>query len=146
MNKTQAGRLLTLAWFLKTQVPRQHFDMGSYVAGPNLKTDPALPDLHEPVCGTSACALGWATVVFPRQFMLRAEGYNPALGGWIRYLYSPDSNDSLDFESDYVQEFFGLNFAECRVAFDAEHVRTPKQEAKVLEDLAEEHDWVYAKG
>lgn len=45
MTKIQVGRLLTLAWFLKTEVRRGDFDMCKFV--------------HE--CGSPSCAAGRAS-------------------------------------------------------------------------------------
>jgi hypothetical protein len=59
----QTDMLLQLADFLKQPTPSTHFDFGTWVgidwAGK--------PDLS---CGTSACALGWSTVLFPHLLSL----------------------------------------------------------------------------
>lgn len=47
MNKTQAGRVFTLAHFLRTRVPEDEFYIGAFGK-----------------CGTPACAMGWAAEIF----------------------------------------------------------------------------------
>lgn len=53
-KRTGSKRLLKLADFLETEVNPLRFDMGDWGAG-NEKGKPA--------CGTSACALGWASAI-----------------------------------------------------------------------------------
>ena len=53
-------RLLKLANFLEHKVPEARFNMRVWFGGEKDKKF----SQHE--CGTTACALGWATVVFPK--------------------------------------------------------------------------------
>jgi hypothetical protein len=55
-KRTTIRRLETLATFLETKVPAEHFDMGSFFSA-NSDYTPA-NKLGE--CGATACALGWA--------------------------------------------------------------------------------------
>lgn len=57
MNATQRKRLLQLGDFIVEKVPAKKFYMGAFGAYGYLTIDPK-------ICGTAACALGWATVLF----------------------------------------------------------------------------------
>lgn len=133
MNKTQAGRLLTLAYFLKTEVNRSAFNMSSFFAIDgndwcvrNLAPHP----LDNPPCGTTACALGWATHVFPLDYKMTQDGVPVPVDG------------SEHTEFDY--QFFGIDDDGWEELFSARHKRTPKQEAKVIEKFVLDHGWTYA--
>jgi hypothetical protein len=54
----RADRLLQLADFLETDRVKEHFDYSTWVGD----SWEGHPDLS---CGTTGCALGWATVLFP---------------------------------------------------------------------------------
>lgn len=123
MNQVQASRLLTLAWFLKTQVPEEQFDMG-------LITNRRRP-LVVGECGSSGCAIGWCTCVFPRVF----EAYNKGL--------VCVSGDLSMFCGVSIREFFGLSLREAKDAFGPTP-RTPTLESVVLENIALRHGWEYA--
>lgn len=69
MTTTQRKRLLLLADFIVEQVPKDRFYMGSFGAYGTVTAD-----LNE--CGTQACALGWATVLF-RSLGVKMGVYNP---------------------------------------------------------------------
>lgn len=132
MNKTQAGRLLTLAYYLKTEVPTVHFRMDAYfeIGDPRRSEQ---DNLEQHVCGTTACALGWATVVFPKYW------------GWQDYLpiYKPEP--SL-YRIEACEDFFGIgeDGRGWTHIFGAINRRTPQQEAKVIEEYVREKGWVYA--
>ena len=125
MNKIQAERLLTLAWFLRTEVDPSKFNMYVYANGFKLHA-----------CNTSGCALGWATVCFPNLLRIGKKFDEPAI--------APPRMRSVNFYSPYIQNLFGLTEKECHTAFSFIHKRTPKQEAVVLERLAKKHEWEYA--
>lgn len=127
MNKTQAGRLLTLAKFLRTQVPAQNFDMGSFWwdwKNPKKLLPP--PDLTEQRCGTTACALGWGTVVWPEQFQLTSFGRVESNG------------ENISVSCDIVCDFFGVDINEAVYLFACRYSRTPIQEAVVIENLVKQ--------
>lgn len=125
MNKTQAGRLLTLAYFLKTNVDPVNFDMMVYAR--NI-TDTNLNSLS---CRTTACALGWCAYVFHDRFSLnpmhRGINFDGRLSGLTYW---------------GVQQFFGITYEESDLLF-YQHERTPKQEARVIEKLVKSKGWVY---
>jgi hypothetical protein len=61
-----AERLLKLARYLKNVVAKNYpdkFDMNQWATG-------KFKNRKEPNCGTVACALGWATLVFPRDLRI----------------------------------------------------------------------------
>lgn len=108
MNKK---RLMTLIHFMETKVPKEHFDMSLFTNGtaPTLRKD----------CGTSACALGWATAIpsFKRAGLAMRSGL-PAYG------------DAEGFKA--ASFFFDLIPIECSMLFSNEDCRmTPKQWAKM---------------
>lgn len=128
MDEIQAGRLLTLAWFLKTQVPRRHFDMASFYDDPEGESDRVgCENLSRHKCGTSACALGWAPVALPDDFRMQSGIPLP-----VDPVESSYSLFGLEEPNDWSHLFGG------------EHIRTPKQEAKVIENFVRERGWVYA--
>lgn len=131
MNSTQAGRLLTLASFLRTEVPRKNFDMSSYWK--NEADELEIPDLAQHKCGTSACAMGWATRVWPNIFKLNEFG-------GFSYRGSDSSHSSMS-----VRAFFGLDFDEACDLFGYKWRRTPKQEASEIEKTVKKHGFIYAE-
>lgn len=128
MNQTQASRLLTLAWFLKTEVPACQFNLNAFVRGDYRK-------LGE--CGTQACALGWCPVVFPQDWGFDVFGL-PYLG-------------NSDPFSERVARYFGLSDTEMTYLFALNDMcnevpnRTPKQEAREIEKVVAKHDYTYAE-
>lgn len=130
-RKVHAERLLTLAWFLKTQVEPEHFDLGTFISVPNKGAQDYSPDdLLAPECGTTACAIGWCAVVFPDECKLRR--WLPVFSG---------SGLSCGSRSD---AFFGVHRGEWCWLFGQGHTRTPKQEARVIEQFVRSKGWVYA--
>ena len=113
MNKRQKERLLKRADFLATEVPRKHFDMGTFGDG----------DFKHEACGSAGCALGWATVLFPRS--LRLQNYDGRMADVIHR-----KTGRLDFHA--AEEFFGLGFDETLDLFKgvSSDYRTPKQVAQ----------------
>lgn len=136
MDITQAGRLLTLAHFLKTEVKPSEFDLGSYCKTYSAST----PNLIDHPCGTTACALGWCTAVFPDRFGLK-DGDNVDLLTHARYCGIRFNRRMTYWGDRRVREFFGVSMDEFELLFDATRVRTPKQEAKVIEQLVAKHGY-----
>lgn len=133
MNKTQAGRLLTLAYFLKTEVPRSKFDMGQYfstVCDESRYPYPIVPvaELQDSTCNSSACALGWCIIAFP--------------DAWENPCYPHIKKHSGPVDS--AKEFFGLTYDDVELAFYGGFERTPMQEAKILEGIAAKYGYTYA--
>ena len=116
MNKVQAGRLLTLAWFLRTQVPKEHFDMHEICTGSSIDAAPesirSILNVPTLSCGTQACAYGWSCAIFPE--------------------LSDDGNDFFGITGDEWWHLFG--------GFD----RSPKQQALHIERFVRSKGWVYA--
>lgn len=95
-------RLLRLAEFLEKSVPVSQFNMGIFGGGCDKYT--SLGD-----CGTSACACGWATVLFEQDgFKLDAESLQD---GDFLITYRDR------FEWDAIEEFFGLDAEEAESLF-----------------------------
>jgi len=98
-------RLLRLAEFLAT-VPRKRFDMGKWV------------------CGTTACAAGWAHNI-PE---FREAGYR------LNWAVGPMFNDERGFRA--LRLFFELkNAFESEHLFGCNHVRTPDEEARIIREF-----------
>lgn len=135
--ETGNARLLKLADFLET-LPRKRFDYDTWV-GNDWK---GAPDLS---CGTTACALGWATTM-PE---LRAEGLH--LSGTPTYGWVTHEPTGATGE-DAAMEVFGLDYDEAVYLFcplsdhpnptvkrDAPaEMATPKQVAKHIRRYVKE--------
>jgi len=131
MNATQRRRLRKLADFLAGPVARAHarvkktggrkFFMGFFANATKI-------GLTKEMCGTTACALGWATRVFPRTFELQGrEGH---------VIVAPKGGEVQDLAA-HTREFFGLDEDQADDAFYlCEYARTPQEEAKLLRSLA----------
>ena len=133
MKTIHRKRLLKLAAFLAGPVARaakrnkaRKFNLDHYANSVNL-------GLRKNECGTSACALGWATQVFPRTFRLGKElkdlNGDKYCGLRMNGKYLHDPEDARDF--------FGLSYNEAYKAFSAEFSqRTIPQEVAILRKLA----------
>ncbi len=123
MNAAQEGRLLQLAEFLRTQVKEEEFDLRYFATGH------LAAGAGHSMCGTTACALGWASVVWPETFSL--------------YMASPTNGrlvcrgERIGVDALCIQDFFGLDRSDCVYAFGSGHHRTRKEEAVVLELLVQ---------
>lgn len=112
-------RLLKLAEFLETKVPRKEFDMTCFSRGP------------KPGCGTAACALGWATQIpsFKRLGLKLVGKRSP--------FYQPDYNGNRNFKAGEV--FFDITHHMSLLLFNYEsyplYRATPKQVAKRIRQL-----------
>jgi hypothetical protein len=95
MNATGKRRLLKLADFLETKVPPDSFNMSHWGRG---------DDAGKPQCGTTACALGWASAI-PS---LRKAGVRLA----------PDGGFVGDSPWGISQKVFGLNLDQHSFLFD----------------------------
>lgn len=139
MNQEQADRLLKLASFLRTEVPPDKFDMKWFT---NARGDGiCLQD-----CGTTACALGWATVVFPGEFhfdghcgTIRHKGMNDTRTVIYSGKFFGVSTDFGSCESDCeFSEYDDENeddYSEWSYLFGDYHIRTPAEEADIIENF-----------
>ena len=106
MNDIHKDRLLKLADYLENKVKDEWLNMYSW-ASKGFKTK---------TCGSTACALGWATVVFPEDLVL--HGTNSPL--CVDFKKAAENVDSLINRPLAVAvEFFGIS------AMDAEYVFMP---------------------
>ena len=125
--RTGNARLLRLAALLRT-LPRKRFDYTTWV-GYDWEGDPDLS------CGTTACALGWATTI-PS---LRRAGL--ALTPWAHGGGSVTLNGRFG-ALDAAEELFALEDFEARLLFApwgaSESRATPKQVAKKIEKFVAE--------
>ena len=138
MNKIQRARILKLAAFIAGPVAkadakarkkgRYKFDMGSWCEWNNWDVErqeylPRKIGLTRNLCDTSACALGWATVVFPRHLQL--DNGVVSLRG------------TKKFSDLAAMNFFGLTIEQSRVAFSNGTSRSAKEEAALLRGMAQ---------
>lgn len=123
MNRTGKARLLKLADFLETSVPRKRFSMEEWVAhDSNAKTPKE--------CGFAGCAMGWATAIPSfRRAGLHLNDY-----GTLYFLEASNWEGVtafFDFDDGYDAK--GL-FAESSY-LDGNYDPTPKQVAKRIREF-----------
>lgn len=120
MNKR---RLLALATFLETKVPRKKFNMQYWGTTPH----------NEFSCGTTACALGWAGNM-PSFKRAGLKTVPSAWGGDVIF------GSYRNFGA--AMEFFDLDFGESQYLFDPmeydENRRGPKTVAKRIRKLVKD--------
>jgi hypothetical protein len=113
----KSERLLKLANFLENDVPPPRFKMDEW-------SDTR--DFAPEVCGTAACAIGWATTI-PA---FRIEGFTGKQSDQANIVY-PSYRSYESWEA--VEKFFGLGKRKAEYLFDDENypgAPTPKQVAK----------------
>lgn len=136
MTKRQRERILKLADFLEgplaeaeRRTGRRKFDMerySSYVDDPAFeKRAPRKVGVTKELCNTAACALGWATVVFPRSLKLSGE-YSD-----VNLIHGSAGSAEMDAE-----KFFGMSEHQVSKAFYTGWKRTPAAAAKILRSIA----------
>lgn len=106
-------RLLKLADFLES-VPPERFNLRRW-ADVGFSPDN---------CGTAACAIGWATTIFPELRLSSTAGsvYDLELNEMGLY-----GDDSMPEGWDLVQSFFDLGWADARILFEEDsYPRRPK--------------------
>lgn len=99
LSATTKRKLLKLADFLKTKVQSKWFNLDYW----------ATAGFAEKECGTTACAVGWATVCFPRSG-LRLVDDDGDDDGWaddidIKYTYRGEEFEGIDAAG----KFFGID-------------------------------------
>ena len=159
MNQEQEDRLNRLADYLDT-VDQCHYDQN--VWGHNVQLDddaPAIVGLEnmkraklEVKCGTSACALGHSTTLWPNTFGLVVE-YYPSIDSYSSRgrLVAFDSNKEAHevspfFDEDYegdriVCDFFGITEGEACYLFGPEDGRacSPETKAQQIREVIASH-------
>lgn len=126
--------LLKLADFLATKVPRQRFCMGSFFD----------EGFEKDICGTKACACGWATVAFPRSKFKIVE----SLSTWNKevsenHLQYEDNDGVIYKYFKAAAKFFDIPLKYANELFDPYndyHLNaTPKQQAKIIRQFVKNH-------
>ena len=138
MDSIQEKRMLKLADYLENVVSKhpigkdgqKKFDMAFwFLRSAGCKA--TKPGITPASCGTSACALGWATVVFPRQLKLtRPE----LVDDWFTDATGKYQSDVKFGNKDgflAAAAFFGITEDAADDLFGPEN-RSAKQEAKIL--------------
>jgi len=123
MKRIHRERLQKLARFLKT-IPEELFDMTHWM---ELDKNGHMHRKASIKCGTPACAMGWATSIFPELYY-ESEWAEIKIKG---HTYSSSlSQRSLET----AKVFFGVSNAGFRKLFSGIHEnRTVKQEIEVIE-------------
>lgn len=116
MTKTHINRLRKLGMFLITDVPKSKFDMDYiFLMDENKK----LTDKVSASCGTAACAMGWATTVFPKELKIDSfDPMQPSGRPTIEYGICHVPSGKRDFAAAAV--FFGLMMSEVSYLFGAD--------------------------
>lgn len=117
MPKIKAKRLLKLADKLKT-VPDANFNMGQWFGDDTTSLGATLPD---PImCGTAACALGWATTI--PEFHRAGLGLFRSYGSFVPCLFSMkgDGYPVVARGLEAGQVFFGLTYEQANDLFGIE--------------------------
>jgi len=122
-------RLEKLATFMETEVPANRFDMETWAKG-NFQSQAIWN------CGTSACAAGWATVLFDdSQFYLN---YGESNRAGVKYDCS--KNHTLYSGQDAVGQYFDLSWMQCDYLFGQRNeLKAPKQWASRCRRFLKEH-------
>lgn len=129
MNQQQASRCLTLAHFLRTQVTERQFNILDYVRGGH-------KELFNVDCGSSACALGWNTVVDPYYFKFDEFGglfVRDTSGKWASVC-----------STGVIENYFGIPNREADSIFYGVKPVGPKAVAKMLERAVNRAGYEYA--
>lgn len=95
----------------------------------------------EPDCKTSACALGWATTIWPRKFQISEDG---DLSFRSHFQDGSDWWRGTHYSELPVLEHFGISEQEAIRLFGGPQV-SPKQKAKEIEKLVGSHGYTYAE-
>ena len=118
----RTDRLLKLAEFLQSEVPRDYFDLRTIVGNPSAPqtilpswdaTSPNLPS----ECGTTACAIGWLPGAFPGEWFWIKRRVGSGFGYTVSSSQAePDSDEYHDWESE-AYGFFGLREGDFNYLF-----------------------------
>lgn len=161
MDKTQAGRLLTLAYFLKTEVSDDQFDMKTYAKSlDSIRSRLQETDKHIEFtgkgCGTSACAMGWASIIWPKVFRVTSPVGRKGFALYSRVDRFGMVHLKIICTDPRVQEFFGITRGECMDLFSLygnnfcigtnikNTSHTPKKKAAQIVQLVDTHGYTYA--
>lgn len=120
-TKVGDKRLLELAAFLRT-IPERQFDLWDFAGSTSGLLLDGLKRRMSLDCNTTACAIGWATALWPKQFWFSKEGYMKTADG----------------EDDYGELFFAVSDDQWEMLFSPGVKRTAKQEAAFIERFVKE--------
>lgn len=137
MNATQAGRLLTLAHFIETQVPRGKLQMEHFANDAEM----VVGETFTGDCGAGACALGWASTIWPNDFQVRVRRFG-SYGEGIAFLYRKSGGRwrRLNETDPPVCRFFGVTNHEARLMFGAEP-SSPKNKAAQIRRIVDQYGY-----
>ena len=111
-DRPELDKLIQLADFLETEVEDSRFDMFHW----------ASEGFSQYRCNTAACALGWATVIWPDELKISDDN---------SIYYRPDlSSKYADWDFDAGAAFFNIMRLEARDLFDPTAYPAPKAVTK----------------
>lgn len=126
--KTQYERLLRLAEFLE-KLPPKRFDFGSWV-GVDWKDKPDLS------CGTTACALGWATVALPECGLELRRNGGPTGYAYVVLSSLPADVEHISYQDtvDAAKSALGLTPKETELLFTPAEVAYDEDDEVIDDD------------
>lgn len=127
MKAIHRKRLLKLAAFLAGPVARAAKRNKAKKLNMSWFANKPVIGLTKKLCGTSACALGWATLVFPKALKLQECG--------TRACVFMDDGIHHPTAKHIGESFFGLDAERSALAFGSTN-RTIPQEVAILRKLA----------
>lgn len=116
-GRTTSARLRLLAEILE-RAPDEQFDMNRWAVG--VSAPPTRAELEGGVCGTSACALGWAAACFEGLELESATA--GARRNWC-FVHRPGFSDFSSFQAG--AEFFGISMRDAEYLFDPQNYQAP---------------------
>lgn len=126
LTPEKAEILLGIADYLEQQVQPDTFDMSRWTTGTVNAEHP---------CGTTACALGHATIPYPEYFRLEPGEFTPDTGAWLEIKFS---NSWRYATYTIVAIFFGITLQDADHLFFAP-VRTIEDQVKVMREFVAKH-------
>lgn len=123
-------RLNKLADYLDT-IPEENYDQNTF-----LRTHQDYCKA-EPICGTAACALGWATNIFPERLSFDNTGLLMFVDRWGAKQHVDGMLSSEDITTKGLAVFFEISPEEIDMLFgvETEIIITPKMKAQQIRDL-----------
>lgn len=144
MIQEQADRCLMLASFLRDKVPSSQFDQGSWATANTREASNKVCSVLD-VCGTSACALGWTTAIWPEQFRLafnscEHDDEEPVVQASVEVLCEGEWWEEYDYGHLEVLDWFGFTDGEADRVFGTKQM-TPVEKAEQIEEIVRWHGY-----
>ncbi len=120
MNKIGAGRLLKLADFLDMVHPSK-FNLNEWVSGRKPDQMSEAPT-KKGDCGTTACAVGWLPVLFPKSWSWRTpkawyDSFGNMANAEIHYKRWPNADLTQGQKLSAAADFFSIDYDDASELF-----------------------------